>query len=48
MFGCLLIVKARKKSIVVDTIKGIEKNEDYLDLFVKEASQELTKETPIL
>ncbi len=45
MFGCLLLVKARKKE---DNLKGVEEKEDYLHLLAEEGSQELTEETRIL
>jgi ubiquinone/menaquinone biosynthesis C-methylase UbiE len=48
MFGCLLIVKARKKNITAGRIRSLKKKEDYLDLIAEDDSQELTNEVSIL
>lgn len=44
MFGCLLIVKARKKNAIEGSIRSAKKSEDYLELFTAEESQESAKE----
>ncbi len=48
MFGCLLIVKARKNSAMADTIKNVTENEDHLDLLVEGEEQKSTEEMSIL